>query len=131
MSSIEKIKEQLKRYPQITLQVEGNTISVKPVSQSGFTVWLTDHNSSFTVGYDGWHEEFEDEIEALNCFHFGLSSKCRLKVTKRGDKAYSWTVEFKDGNDWKEDSTTGLILVPFWKKKKIEYLCNSIIQSSE
>jgi len=131
MSAIDKIKERLKKYPQLKYQIEDKTISIDSKSSKGFTVWLTENNPGFTVGFDGWHEEFEHEDEALKCFAFGLSDECRLKVAIRGSKPYSWTVESRDGDQWKEDSKTGLIFVPFWKTKSVEYLSNSIIKSSE
>ena len=131
MSAIDKIKDKLKKYPKLTYQIDGNKISIEPISVSGFTVWLIANNSDFIVGFDGWHEEFENEDEALNCCSFGLSDKCRLKVVKYGSKPYSWSVESWDGNEWIEDSKVGLIFIPFWKKKLVEYHSNSIITSRE
>jgi hypothetical protein len=40
-------------------------------------------------------------------------------------------VESKEGSEWKEDSRTGLILVPFWRKKSVEYFSNAIIKTDE
>ena len=131
MSAIDKIKDKLRKYPQLNCQIEGNKISVEPLSAIGFTVWLIDNKPGYTVGFDGWHEEFDNEDEALNCFAFGLSDGCRLKVVKRGNTPYSWSVESKEGDEWNEDSKTGLIFVPFWKTKSIEYLSNPIIKTSE
>ncbi|WP_020586948.1 hypothetical protein [Desulfobacter curvatus] len=131
MSASDKIKEKLKKYPQLNCQIDDNKISVEPTSPNGFTVWLIDNNPGFTVGFDGWHEEFDNEDEALNCFGFGLSDKCRLKVVKCGSKPYSWSVESRDGDEWNEDSKTGLIFVPFWRAKSIKYLSNPIIKTSE
>ena len=131
MSAIDKIKDKLKKYPQLSCQINDNKIYVEPSSPAGFTVWLTENNPGYTVGFDGWHEEFDNEDEALNCFAFGLSDKCRLKVLKRGNMPYSWSVEIKYDDEWNEDSKTGLIFVPFWKTKSIEYLTNPIIKTSE
>jgi hypothetical protein len=63
----------------------------------------------------------------LNCFAFGLSDQCRLKVCLRGGFAYNWTVESKENGNWVEDSTTGLFLFPFWKRKHVCYLRNNLI----
>jgi hypothetical protein len=52
---------------------------VHPRDRSGFTVGLRITPSGFTVYFEGWHEEFTSEDEALNCFAFGLSPKCRLR----------------------------------------------------
>jgi hypothetical protein len=56
-----------------------------------------------------------------------LSKDCRLKLTKRGSKVFKWTVEYKDSDDWKEDSTVGLLNLLFWKPKTVEYLQNDVI----
>lgn len=63
MSTIDKIKNKLRKYPQLNCQIEDNRISVEPSSITGFTVWLIDNNPGYTVGFDGWHEEFDNEDE--------------------------------------------------------------------
>lgn len=73
------------------------------------------------VGYDGWHEQFDTPEQALECFAFGLSDRCRLKVTYRGNFACNWTVEALEDGRWIEDSTTGLLLVSFWRTPRVEY----------
>ena len=131
MNTIDKIKTKLEDYPQLACKVEGNRISIDPPTESGFSIWLTVNNPGFTVGFDGWHEEFDGEAEALDAFAFGLSDHCRLKVVKLGDTDCRWGVEEKVGDEWKEDSTTGLIFIPFWKKKSVEYRQNNVIKISE
>ena len=127
MSAIDAIINKLSQYPQLEFKVQDNKISVNPLSFQGFVVWLSEADNKFTVGFDGWHQEFVSKDEALNCFAFGLSDECRLKVEKRGKLACSWTVEYMKGDEWIEDSKTGLIFVPFWKKKTIQYLTNPIV----
>jgi hypothetical protein len=51
-------------------------------------------------------------------------------VTKRGSFACNWVVESKNENEWVKDSETGLIFIPFWRKKSVQYLRNSIIKGS-
>jgi hypothetical protein len=131
MSAIKIIKDKLEKYPQLKYQVERNKISVEPLSSDGFSIWLIENNPGFTVGYDGWHEEVESKDEALNCFAFGLTDKCRLKVVMRGNTPCSWTLQSKVGNEWQDDSETGLFFVPFWRSKKIVYLSNPIVEISE
>lgn len=126
--TINKIIKKLENYPDCDYELNDSSIILKPVDKDGFTVSLTvNRHNNYTVAYDYWHEEFENEDEALNCFAFGLSSECRLKITKRGNRAYKWTVEYKDSDNWKTDSTTGLFNFVFWKRKKIEYLQNDLI----
>jgi len=128
MTAIEKIQEKLQRYPVLRSTVDGNTISVAPSHADGFTVYLTERRPGFTVGFDGWHEEFEDEMEALEAFAFGLSGDCRLKVVQRGTTDCSWTVESREGDEWREDSTTGMLLIPFWRKMRVVYRQNRVLE---
>lgn len=127
MSAIQEIQEKLNKYPGLGFELESNSISVLP--ENGFTVWLTENESSYTVGYDGWHEDFDSKEEALNCFAFGLSSECRLKIHKFGDSPYKWVVQYREAGEWLDDSTTGLVFVPFWRSRNIEYLQNAVTNS--
>ncbi len=127
MNSIEEVKEKLKNYPELEWEEENSTISVTP--KDGFTVWLTESEEDCTVGFNGWHEEFSDKSEALNCFAFGLSDKCRLKVYCRGSTEYKWVMESYENGIWVSYSTTALIFIPFWRKKQIKYLQNNVVHS--
>ena len=100
-----------------------------PTSNNGFTVGLAVNQNSYTVSFDGWHEDFESREEALDCFAFGLSSECRLKEYRRGNFAYKWTVESKENGGWVEEGTTGLLLFPFWMRKEVRYLQNDLIKA--
>jgi hypothetical protein len=100
-------------------------------TNDGFAVSLTEKLSGYTVGFDGWHEEFDEEDEALEAFAFGLSDQCRLKVVKRGKMECAWIVEGRENDQWQEDSTTGLIFIPFWRKRNVEYRQNRVITNSE
>jgi hypothetical protein len=129
MNVIEEIKARLRKYPLAKYESDSNFISVFPASDDGFTVGLTVNRNSYTVSFNGWHEDFQHEEEALNCFTFGLSSACRLKEYRRGSMAYKWTVESKENGEWVADSSTGLFLYPFWKEKESRYLQNNLIMS--
>ena len=59
MNFIAEIKKKLESYPELEWELEGSTISVSP--KGGFTVWLTVSEDDCTVGYNGWHEEFEEK----------------------------------------------------------------------
>lgn len=127
--TIEKILDKLKKYPDTNYDLTDKSIVIRPKNNSGFPVILTvNSDNHYTVAFDFWHEEFINEDEALNCFAFGLSQECRLKLTKRGNTAYKWTVEYRDSETWKEHSTTGLFNFSFWRPKTIEYLQNDLIK---
>jgi hypothetical protein len=124
LTAIERIRRKLVRHPSIRFTIDGGTVNVHPSSEDGFNVWLSENNSSYTVAFDGWHEEFTDMEEALATFAFGMSEDCRLKVVMRGSTECSWTVEGLEDGNWEGDSTTGLVLVPFWRKRRTLYRRN-------
>ena len=126
--SIDKIIERLKKHPKLQYDFTDTSIIIKPKEKNGFPVSLTvNMDNQFTVEFDFWHEEFSNEDEAIKCFFFGLTKDCRLKLTKRGERPFKWTVEYKDIETWKEDSTTGFFNLAFWRQKNIEYLQNDLI----
>ncbi len=132
MTAIEKIETKLKQWPSLRYSKERDTITVNQDTENGFSVWLTENLPGYTVGFDGWHEKLHEEEEALAAFAFGLSDDCRLKVIQRGSTDCAWIVESKDNDgQWRGDSTTGLLLTPFWRKRKIVYRQNNVITSNE
>ena len=130
MSAIDSIKKKLNDYPQIRYTVDDNRIIVEAASPKGFSVWMVEREQGITVGFDGWHEAFDNVDGAVNCFGFGLTDLCRLKVVRRGKMICSWTAEMKEGEVWVGCGTTGLFFVPFWKRKSIDYLANSMITAA-
>ena len=92
MRAIEQIQKQLRKYPHVTCEMGESSTTVLPTSSKGFSVGLELTGMSLTVFFNGWHENFEREEEALDCFAFGLSDQCRLKECRRGSFAYRSTV---------------------------------------
>jgi hypothetical protein len=128
MSLIEEVETKLQKYPRAKYERDGESIRVLPLSDGGFSVWLIERAHDYAVHFEGWHEEFEDEDEALDCFAFGLSSDCRLRECGRGGVAYKWTVESLEEGRWISGSTTGLLFFPFWKRREVRYLQNSLLR---
>ena len=69
MSTIEKSKEKLQKYPHVRYKTDKRALSVPPSNPNGFTVMLAVSGNGYTVSFNGWHEEFEDEDEALIALH--------------------------------------------------------------
>lgn len=127
MDPLAKIREYLKARPHLHFEEGDKYISVKASNKEGFDVSFFGDGDEYTVSFDGWHQHFErSDIEsALDCFGFGLSGKCRLRVSSRGGVDYKWTLEaFEDGK-WVSYSTTSLLFFRFWRKKTVRYLSNS------
>jgi hypothetical protein len=70
MTAIERIKARLSAHPEIKYSEGPNEIDVKPSENSGFSVGFRITPTGFTVNFEGWHEEFTSEEEALDCFAF-------------------------------------------------------------
>ena len=124
MPAIAAIREKLQRYPQLRYDDTAHSITVHPSTPDGFPVSLYVRGDRYTVHFAGWHEEFDSESEALNCFAFGLSEQCRLRVSSRGSCDYRWTVQHCRDGAWRDDSEAGLILFPFWLRRSERYLQN-------
>jgi hypothetical protein len=134
-ATIDKIKAGLARYPRLRYQVRsgplGLSLRVEPPAPTGFAVELHELPGEFVVYFDGWHEHFAREAEALDCFALGLSDRCRLRVTRRGDVAHHWVLEYRGRGGWVADSEVGLLLFPFWRTPSVVYLQNDVLKTGE
>lgn len=114
---IDRIREKLAMHPSVRYTADAHTIRIHP-EHGGFEVGLSTDNNSLTVSFEGWHEEFQNEEEALNCLAFGLSESCRLRVLRKGSVDYKWIVEARAGSEWRPYSEVGLLAYPFWGFRK-------------
>ena len=128
MPAIETIRQKLQRYPELRYDETPDSITVHPASSAGFAVALYQRDGGYTVSFAGWHEEFDSEAEALNCFAFGLSEECRLRVLSRGRWDYRWIVQHIVEGAWQDESETGLIFFPFWLRRHERTLQNHAIK---
>src|SRR5947209_331194 len=127
MSAVGRIAVRLRRHPELVYRVTGGTITVSPPTAGGFSVSLTEGAGEWVVGFDGWHERFTSEEEALDCFAFGLSDRCRLRVHYRGSFPYQWPVEERGGEGWRGDRTPRLLLFPFWRRLRVGHRRDSVL----
>jgi len=67
----------------------------------------------------------------VNCFVFGPSDLRCLRVHYRGSFPYRWAVEEQTADGWRENSTTGLLLFPFWRWPLVEYRQNLAFDMDE
>ena len=126
MPVIETIRAKLQKYPHVRYEHTATTITVAPESPDGFPVSLHEDGGAYVVGLGGWHEHFASESEAIGCFAFGLSDRCRLRVTSRGRTEYRWTVQRLVDGAWRDDSETGLFFFPFWRRPTERFYQNRI-----
>ena len=132
MKLIEEIKRRLSKYPDVRIKSDASSITVLPASTKGFSVTLAENlGNSYTVLFEGWHEDFETAEEAMNVFALGLSDESRLREYRRGSFSYKWTLESWEDGEWIEQSTTGLIFFPFWMKLEVRYLQNNLLTGKD
>lgn len=131
MGAIDLLTAQLVVYPHLPYDAHGATISVPAATETGFSVTLQEtRHGAFVVFGGGWHEEFHRADEAVSCFLFGLSTRCRLRVVSRGRLRCRWTVEVWEEGEWRPESTVNPLLVPFWRAAEVSYLQNDWFAAS-
>lgn len=124
MSVLDKIRDSLKtKHPDLRYTEADGKLLVHAPTPNGFDVSIS---QDLTVSYDGWHEHFDSPEKALECFAFGVSDQCRLKVTYRGKFPHKWALESLQDGQWVEDSTTGLLFFPFWRSPRVEFRQNGL-----
>ena len=129
ISPLDEIRKKLRKYPQLSVVDGGNTITVTAQTAEGFDVWFFLDGNGYTVGLAGWHELFSlaEPDHALACFAFGLSDSARIRVHSRDGMDYLWALEKFDVDEWRTDSITCQFFFPFWRKKTVRYLRNTVI----
>ena len=127
---IAEIRKRFEKYPDARTEEGKGSIRFLPSSPDGFVVGFYMERGSYTVAFEGWHEHFRAVDEAFNCFAFGLSDVCRLKIVSRGGKAHLWIVEQLRDGTWVPDGETGLLLFQFWRSPSVAYRQNALIKSA-
>lgn len=127
---IPRIKEKLLKYPNVSYTTAEDSLKIPAQSPSGFEVAIRERGGNYTVSFEGWHEDFADEEEAIKCFGFGLSTACRLRVFRCLGFDYKWQVLIQKNGEWVADSETGLLFPAFLFPKTQRDLENNIIAAS-
>ena len=129
MDPLAEARQRMRNHSDVRLREDENRLEAWPTGTGGFPVVLeVDPDGGaqrYTVHYAGWYEAFESPRDALNCFSYGLRGQCRLRVTYRGTVACRWTLEHGRDGQWRAESSRGRLWIPFWKKKRTEYLANT------
>jgi hypothetical protein len=127
---LQVLEEKLRRYPALDVERGDGFIRACPQAEDGFRVELRVNGQAIAVFMEGWHEDFEHADEALECFALGLSDRVRLRVVSRGKLDCAWTLETLREGAWVPDSTTGLLLFPFWIRSAERYLQNRLVKTA-
>lgn len=123
MGATEALKRLL-RERGIPFVEDGRGLTVEARDPSGFDVSIEEGGGEIMVYFEGWHEHFTSEEEAVKCVLFGLSPDCRIRVTERGGTPHKWVLESRQDGAWVPVGTTALIFFPFWRSATTKYLRN-------
>ena len=124
MDIIDKVAAKLASHPNARVVRDAHSIRVLPFDQNGFEIALIEEDRACSIHFEGWHEDFDDSSQALDCFAFGLFGPARLEITYRGDFPVHWALQSQNGGDWETDSSVGLLLSPFWQQRKTVHKSN-------
>jgi hypothetical protein len=124
---LDDLQQKLAGYSMLEVRREPTILSAISLSPGGYEVRLAQQGESWTVSFAGWHERFLDVDEAILCFGFGLSDRCRLRVISYGDVDSRWIVEAQEGDEWVSREETGLLFPPLFLKKRERLLQNNVV----
>jgi hypothetical protein len=129
-SVIDRAARSLRALDGVVFDASEDTIVVPAASDEGFLVRLHIVNErEFLVEYDRWRHTFDRGEDALDCFEYGLSDSCRLKVTLRGDEAVGWHVEKREYGMWVPGHHPQKRLdLAFWRPRRVVYRQNQVFR---
>lgn len=132
-SVVDRAVKALRSLDGVRFDVSDNAVEVPPASEEGFLVRLRIVNDrAYVVDYDGWRHEFDRAEDAYDCFEYGLSDSCRLKVTYRGDGPVAWHVEKREFGMWVPSAhRVRRRFVPFWRRARVVYRQNRAFRRDE
>ena len=100
-SVIDRAVRTLRALDSVAFDAGDDAIAVPPASGDGFAVRLQMvHEREYMVSYDEWRQTFDRAEDAYDCFEYGLSDSCRLKIILRGNEPVSWHVEKREYGMW-------------------------------
>jgi hypothetical protein len=128
-SIIDRARHRLSAFPDVQFEATPTAIHVPAPGAQGFSVSLRIEGARFIVRYDGWSQTFGRAEDAYDCFEFGLSDSCALRVTLRGETACRWQIEKREYGLWVPGRTVRRRWVPFWRPLRTERRQNHVFRT--
>jgi hypothetical protein len=129
-SVIDRAVRTLRALDGVTFNATDDAVTVPAAFDDGFAVGLRMvHDREFVVSYDRWRHTFDRAEDAYDCFEFGLSDSCRLRIAIRGDVPVSWHVEKREYGMWTPaHHHVKRVSLAFWRARRVEYRQNRVFQ---
>jgi len=131
-SVIDRAARTLRAIDGVVFDASDDTITVPPPADDGFVVRLRMvHDRQFVVWFDRWEQTFDRAEDALDCFEYGLSDSCRLKIVLRGDAPIVWHVEKREYGMWVPGNHPRKVpSLAFWRPTSVVYRQNRVFRRS-
>ena len=124
---VARAKRRLTRWPEIRYEATPARLRIPAPQAGGFFIELQSLRNRFLVRFDGWARTFDRDDDALDCMDLGLSDRCRLEVTCRGNTSVAWTLEVREYGMWVPHRRVKRRFVPFWRRERTEHRQNDVI----
>ena len=120
MDAIAALTEKLAKHPELAWTGGDRWLTIDPPPSGGFAVELRHEGDEWTVylGSGGWHQHFDDAEDALDLIAWCYSGQARVREIWRDRSPQKAFLEAREDDGWRAISETGLILVPFWRKRR-------------
>jgi len=125
MDIIDLIRQKVAKFPQLRYGAGPRHIHIDAPFDHGFAIDVTVTMKGIVVAFDRWYERFDNPEDALACFDFAFSDRCRVRVDRAGSTDFRWTLECRYDDEWEKDTSVTSMLYPFWKPVYSRYLQNT------
>jgi len=122
----------------MTIDFSGDcyTFSIKDKSKNGYSIYVEILGDELIFHCDHFHQHIyqpkEMNTEEYVNHVFGmvydyLTTDVRMIEKRSNGKPYKWTIETKEGEEWKEDQSTGLIFYNYFGMKSEKIYQNDLL----
>jgi hypothetical protein len=126
MPHFDELVQKLRQHPDLRCQQSENELTIDCPNDGGFSISIRRNSDEYMVYFGNWHGHFDTLEEAVAFVNFGLSDCCHVREFRRGDVPYWWVIERRVEGKWLRVQTTGVLVFPFWRKKKEVILQNRV-----
>lgn len=77
-------------------------LMLEPTGTDGLAIYVFPGRHRTTVTFGGWYDDFTSLDAVLHFVHRAATGQIRLRIDLMNGRAFRWTVEAKDGENWSE-----------------------------
>jgi hypothetical protein len=77
-------------------------LMVEPTGSDGLAIYVFPERNRTTVAFGGWYDDFTSLDALLHFVHRAATGQIRLRIDLINGRAFRWTVEARDVENWSE-----------------------------